>query len=360
MKLKTDYTTDQNPRSIHFVQDQGITPEYIKSAAVPTKESVQGMPDTVFADPGKRLLPVHTKEATFFSAAYFFGSGDSDPSVATRIEKAAAAFGITSDIVNVRNAFVFETKQASAVPYALEVEMSKEAGVHSFYPLLTRDNVVDSASQMSRDYHEGRLPLELYRDAAVNTVKSAHELGIEDRELPKTVVQLGTPRTPDFQYAASRVSLSKSAGLINEEALPVYLDILQAAESEYNSISDFTEKDAAMTKWAEAMLDLDRACGIAKYNEIVVDPYSALFSGTSYADIDKAASETLFINDAAVPLAALQAIPSKDVHARFTKDESASILDWQKSASAYDINRELGLQSEAFHDELLRLAVKYG
>lgn len=360
MKLKTDYTTDQNPTSIHYVHSQGINPEYVKSASIPTKESLQDKPDAVFADTSKRLLPVHTKAATFWSAAYFLGSGESDTEVMSRIEKAAAAFGIQSDVEAIKKVFTYETKQASAVPYALEVEMTKNSGVHSFYPLLNRDNVVDSAAQMSRDYHEGRLPLELYRDAAVNTVKAASTMNVADRELPRTVVQLGTQRIPDFSYAKTVAGLRKSAGLVNGEQHAIYMDLLDAAESEFDSISDVNQKDQAMDKWAEAMLELDRTCGITKYTDNVVDPYSAIFSGPSYADIEKVASETLFIADTAVPMAALRAIPTKDVNVRFTKDEAEAIRGWQKSASAYDVNTALGLQSEAFHDELLRLAIKHG
>lgn len=365
MKITTDYLRDQNPKSIIFVDDQGLTPAYVKQAAYPTLETTQKVHDNMFVYPGSRLLPLHTKEAAFLSAAYFYGASVQDELAETKIKRAAETFGIQDDVHKVKNLFnqvlAKSASQTESTPYALTVEMSKSAGEQSFYPIGSADELEKSADQMSKDFHEGRLPLELYFDASRAVVKAASALSVPSNRIPRSVNQYGTPRCPDFAYASENLHLRKAAGYITEDQHDLYKDILQGASDEYNSISTYAEKDEAMLKWAEAILEVDRMNGLDKlYGKQVKDAYSVLFSGPSYQEIEKAASETLLLVDQPVPLGALRAIPEKDISVRFTKPEAEKIHSWQKAASAFEVNREIALTDEGFQEELLRLAVKHG
>jgi len=365
MKITTDYLRDQNPKSIIYVDDQGLTPAYVKQAAYPTLETTKNVHDNVFAYPGSRLLPLHTKEATFLSAAYFYGEQVKDDLAECKIKRAAAAFEIEEDVHKVKDLFnqvlSKSASQTAATPYALTVEMSKSAGEQSFYPLGNAAELEASADQMSKDYHEGRLPLELYFDASRALVKAAKDLSVPSTKIPRSINQLGTPRVPDFEYATENLHLRKAAGYITAEQHDLYKEILQGASHEYDSLPTFSEKDEAMTKWAEAILEVDRMHGLDKlYGKQVKDAYSMLFSGPSYQEIEKAAGETLFVADQPLPLGALRAIPEKDISVRFTKPEAEKIHSWQKSASAFEVNRELALTDDGFQEELLRLAVKFG
>lgn len=360
-----DYISDRNPTPLFWLFEQEKVPDYVKSASVYDEDSLEGLSDASFAAPLTRRFPVHTKAATFLSAAYYHGKKLDFPEVEERIKAASVSHGVEEDVENV--SLLFHTpvvKKASEIKYAFEIDLGNEQGVQRFYPMNNESEILDSAIASSDDYHEGRLPLELYHKAARSLMKEAAHYDLNQDMIPETLRDLGTPRTPDFDHAMVCVNLRKTAANLSDEEYEVYTEVIKSAQHEFEtSEAPFEEKDADMVKWAELILDLDRQNGIEKYDGYhLVNPYATLFSGETYESIEKAGSQMLFVGDLMIPVQAIQAVPESEVTHRFNKDASEEILSIQKTASedVYEANRKLALLEEFDLEELTRLAIKYG
>ena len=360
-----DYISDRNPTPLFWLFDQDKIPNYVKDASVYEEDNLTELSDESFASKMLRRFPVHTKVSTFLSAAYYYGNQLDYPDVEARIKSAAEAHGIEGDVEDLH--YVFQpktTKQAGVLKAALTLDIGDGNGEQHFYPINTKEALVASAETAAEDYHTGRLPLELHRQVSMAIMKEATDLSVDLREIPGSVQRLGTHRVPDFDHALTCVNIRKSAANLSDEVHDVYTDVIKSAKHEFeNSQQSFVERDLAMTKWAELLLDLDRQNGIERYDgQHLLTPYETIFSGETYEEIEKAGSQVLFVNDAPVPVQAVKAIPEKEIHNRFNKDVACDIIGLQKEASedVYGANTKLGLLSESDTEELLRLALKYG
>lgn len=360
-----DYISDRNPTPLFWLFEQEKVPDYVKTAGVYDEDSLEGLSDASFAAPLTRSFPVHTKAATYLSAAYYHGKKMNFPEVEARIKAAAEAHGVKEDVEHVANIFSTPTvKQASAVKYAFEIDLGNGEGVRRFYPMNNESELLNSMVQASDDYHEGRLPLELYHKSAREFMKEAKHYELDPGMIPGIVTEMGTPRTPDFEHALVCINLRKTAANLSDEEHEIYKEVIKSAQHEFEtSEAPFETRDADMIKWAELILDLDRQNGIEKYDGYhLVNPYSTLFSGETYESIEKAGSQMLFVDDLMIPVQAVQAIPASEIQHRFSKNASEEIRNIQKTASedVYEANRKLSLLEDVDLEELTRLAIKYG
>lgn len=70
----TDYYDDVNHQQLYSIEKLYGTPDFVKKADVESKDSIEGLPTTSFADPTRRKFPMHTKSATWLAQAYFSAS----------------------------------------------------------------------------------------------------------------------------------------------------------------------------------------------------------------------------------------------------------------------------------------------
>lgn len=74
------------------------TPDFVKSASAFDKHGDDTLPLRVFADPGKRRLPFHTKAALWVSASLLAEEAEPNPLHVDRIKTAAILFGIDAEV----------------------------------------------------------------------------------------------------------------------------------------------------------------------------------------------------------------------------------------------------------------------
>jgi len=357
MKLQ-DQIHDQNPTPIFYLEEQGILPDFAKDASAPPDD----LSDAGWAMPDKRLFPLHDKSATYRSIAYFHGKGLSNtyPDVAQRLKQAAESYDLVEHHDVLRDLFRAQVKQASEPEtlYALAVNMGQSMGDQQFYPMNDSLELELSMDMVRKDASEGRLPLELQREASLALCKRASELGYDPQDIPLAISSLGVPRVPNYDHADSCAGLRKLAG-VPTEALDMYRELVKAARADAENIGSMQEEQEMVEKYAELMLELDRNCGIQSYDNNVVDPYTSFFFGTPVSEIKAAAEQMLFLGDTMVPMCALQAIPDQKLDVRFSKVASQAIKS-MKGGSTYDANHAIGLMNEADVQELLDLSIQYG
>lgn len=337
-----DFVSDQNPRPLYRIDALAGTPDWVTQAPIITTADTEKLASVAFADPVKREYPCFNKVATYLSYAYLRGTNQTRPDVEARVRKAGEAFGITAELDKIDQQLT-QTKSATAAPvplFALPAGSVKEANFN-LYPINSREEIESSAHQLIHD--RGRMPIGAYYKAAKAIVKAANQF--PGTVLPAKVVEAGQDRYPNFEFAA-KMAANRRFVVKDEQALVLYADLVKAAEAT-------TDIDAE--QFAELWSDLDRTYGV-KYANGILDPYAALFSGPTKAEVEKMASTFAFVAETPVPMQVLQAIPETTLKQRFSTKTAEAFIGWRKLAAA-DLTTKLAQLDRAVQRELLRIAV---
>jgi hypothetical protein len=358
-----DFTTDNNPTPlytiINLLGDDEI-PSYVREADVITKEATENLSLVSFADIANREYPIFNKQATWLSAAYFYGSGGKDTSrLMGRIKKAAATHGIIDDIEVMEQALETRTKEASYVPeyanesYALVLDFNghNDRGLERYYPINNFSETIDSATQMAKDATDGRLPINYLRDASIDLVKAAKAQGVDSNQIPDRIWNLGTERLVNYDAALDVADQRKWAG-VPDAGIELYKDVVKSA----------MEHGGDTEQWIECWNNLDMIHNV-KYSSTIIDPYQAWYSGESIDNIKAAAESNVIVHDVAMPVDAFLSIPRDQIDLHFDETASGALHTLQKKASEGDIhfvNENVLELSKSQQKKILDLAVAHG
>lgn len=326
-----DFTEDNNPDLLLYLDEQNVIPDYVRSGNMITKAACADLSEKAFADPTHRLYPCHTKAACWLSAAHFAGKGNGDATIKENILKQAKFHEIEEDVNAVFD--LLEPKQekkAAAEPqekYALSVDWEGLGGrgVEHYYPIDNSINVMLSSERAAGDYDSGRLPLPYLRKAARAIVEAARELTGDTLTLDPTIIKYGSVRTPD-PYAASIIlsGSRKSAGV----DVSAYTNIMDALASELEKCAAFDTMMALADAAAQQVYHLDKEAGI-EYGSIYQDPYTILYCGPTPEDIEKVAAAHVDIRGVKVPTADFINLSDNKIDQTFRK-EAAEVIKQAK------------------------------
>lgn len=314
-----DFVKDQNPKPIYLADALIGLPDYVKTASQITPDDLVDLADVAFGVPSLREFPVHTKEATWLSAAYAMGAGTwaADAHLEQTIRKAARLHEIEPDLQKLEDVFAAQHKQASAPAprFALSVDFGDTAGLglQHFYEINNACQISKAARDMVNDLSDGRLRIEFFQPAAVELVKAARNHSMDLEDIPMQIRSLGEERMPDFENAMKVAELRKSAG-VPDDALELYKEAALGAQAEPDQIP----------RWLDLWLDMDATYGV-KYSSHQPDPFHAFFAGDLLSDVDKAASEMVLIHDVLIPASVLPAVTEVSVRQNFRKEAADKI-----------------------------------
>jgi hypothetical protein len=338
-----DYVTSQNPKPLYRIDELVGTPAYVEQAPVITKEATEKLCNAAFAHPSKREFPCHTKVATYLSYAYLMGSTKTpDAKLVANIKSAGAAFGITADLEKIDTA-VAGVKSAS-VPeklFALPAGTVEKHADTNFYPLNDAIEIEASAHQLLND--RKRMSAGIFHKAATAIVKAAAQY--PGCVLPEKVAAAGVDRYPDFEYA-TKIAGNRRFVVKHPEALELYADLVKVASA----------SDADAEKVASLWEELDQRLGV-KYENGIVDPYAAIYSGTPKAEVEKLASEVVIISDVPVPMSVIAKLPDEGFSQRFSAKTASQLLAWKKEAKAAVASARIAEFDGSVQKEVLRMAL---
>ena len=321
-----DFVKDQNPRPVYLADQLVGLPEYVKTANTLVVEDLKGLQDIAFADPAAREYPVHTKAATWLSAAYCLGT-DSDEKKMGIIKAAADTWGISEDIDALEIALASHVKAASepVSRYALTVDFGEHGpgGTRNFYPINDPSEIAVAARNMTKGAADRTLPLEYFRAGSIELVKAAREMHMDMNDIHPRVLAIGEERLPDFDNALEIAELRKHAG-VDTEGLELYKLAALGAQNEPQEID----------KWLDLWLDLDHTYQVKYSSVLLPDPFVAFFAGESLAVIDKMATEMVLVGDVMIPKTVFAGVPSVRIEQHFSKSACVSIQEAQGVASA--------------------------
>ena len=334
-----DFTSDPNPRGLYALEKAGhAMPSFLQDCEWPGAADVAGLASTAFADPSRRLHPVHNKAACMLTAMYLYGLPEVSEHVLVNTKRAAAVHGIESEVLPLleplSNTNAVQTK-AAADGFALH------AGDQNFYPVRTRYEVEQSGVGLLHDFKGGLLPVKEARQAALCLVKRATDVGAN---LPDDIRRLGTPTV------LSPAAVTTQANWRSKEARGTDNGLYKAALDTY--LSDISEdtRQACAQAWA----DLDDMLGV-KTSAYIPSVTSVWFDGLSESVVKAAAQQTLWIGEDVLPSAVLTSIPGEVLASWYAGDEAVKMAAIHTTAKV-DTFRASEMLEELGKDNLAVLA----
>jgi len=304
--MNTDYTFTDNPRCLYAAAAANEFPEWVEKDGIPTREELEGMAKQAFADTERRLLPMHTKTAAFYSAIDFFSRPDQfSDDVHERIKAACDMYGITAEIPEYTQVFVDTIeKQASEYldtdisDFALDCELN---GTEiRLFPIYNKSTIEDSIVSLNKMAHERRLPHPLVKSASEEIRKAASVYDVEVYGVP---AQLEVDRFEDWEKAASLVQGRGKDPVIQE----AYDNLIKAG----------AEGTMPVDEILDSMQALDYSSGVVynytnpRFGERT--PEEVVYCGESKEEAVKMAKENVLISGVAVPVKAWNEMSEQDV-----------------------------------------------
>ena len=276
-----------------------FVPSYVNNYTLPDKEAASKIPDTLFADPARRLFPIDSKEAVWLSAAYFAKNAEALPYdeveqeyVSECIKAAAAVYGNEGDIGKIMKVItdkpVEKQAESSDANYGWVMRSEDGTTVARKYPMFDKTGVYKAAQYF--DEYRQSYPIGIRRTISRNIMRKAAELDIAMGELKPSVLReagFGIPRKDVLmEEIYERSHLAKDA----ESA------ILLANVNELIAGMGDTEIGENLDKIAEVLEAFDSAAGLTmQYNKKILMPADFLFD----VSLDKAAEaveDTVVLN----------------------------------------------------------------
>ena len=265
-------------------------PSYVQEYTLPDKEAASKIPDSLFADPARRLFPIDSKEAVWLSAAYFAKNAEALPYdeveqeyVKESIKAAAVVYGNDTDVGKIMSAVGTkpEEKQAEDMDENYGWVMRSEDGtvVARKYPMFDATGVKKASSYFNE--FRANYPIGVRRAISRNIMRKAAEHDVKLADLEPSVLReagFGIPcKNVLMDEIYERAHLTKDA----ESA------ILLANVNELLVGMDDTTVGQSLDKIAEVIDAFDSASGlVSQYNKKISMPADFLFN----IDLNKAAA----------------------------------------------------------------------
>lgn len=328
-----DFQTDGVLRPIVNTAAAGHMPEWAVNAPMPSQAEFSKLANAAFADPGNRLLPVHNRECTLWSAAYVAAHPAWYPEGSTeRVKAAAAALGVDAEFDTIQtfwNSQIEDVKQASApvekAAFALTLDdgepFGMPAGRVDLLPCHDEWHIERSAEELDKAASAGTFPPELVISAAAGLCKAAASVQCAD-VLPRLVSRIGQDRFPDW---------SKAARLLGDRRQKVG-DGYRAYEELIKLGSDQPELSELVIS---GLRDLDTQFNLRYWGAklaSVVSPWEAVYSGPLISEIEKMADTHVVLAGALVPVEVLASIETEEIDRNFGKSAAEHIKEAKAAA----------------------------
>jgi len=162
-----DHIQDKNLSDLNHVLNVFEFPAFAKEASVANTDAVAHLSAEMFADPRRRLYPIHTKADTWLSTAYFYknasqySEGDK-VKVAERLVDAARFWKLENTFKNITTPP--ELEKTATEHSVLTVEFRQNGTVEAQVHIRNQQDLEKVAAELIQDRH--RFPYEMRRDVA--------------------------------------------------------------------------------------------------------------------------------------------------------------------------------------------------
>jgi hypothetical protein len=259
-----DITDDVSKKYYNaFIKQVGM-PEYVKSAHVPTKDSLDNVSSEAFADNINRKFAVDSKANCWCSALYFYGNQcntlGSSKQAEARLVKAARVWGISDEVERIKKAF-----EEVSIPATYAISFKFKGAQIDRCP----DHTKEAATASSEWLYANRFkfPVEIQKQAAVRLQSKADPFKISTKaaayldklansssysNLNCKIACAITDRLnaiPSFKWGALEDEMLKVAQTLSSAPF----DVCSSADLLVNALEALDTKSGMNSKWGSAI-----------------------------------------------------------------------------------------------------------
>ncbi len=341
-----DFVSDPNPVGINCRLDS--FPAWMDTVEFPSQEEVQGLHKAAFADPDRRLHPVHTKAACILTAAYLTGLSDVPVFIKQNTARAAAVLGVEDEV----NAILAEVKQASEDESTCHDDAyALVEGEQKFYPVGTTFDIELSTKGWREDVMSNKLLLQHARKAACALRKRASE---EEVTIDPMVLDYSNEDPPNCELIAKQArarGLLQATASDREEVEGMYMDVVKTYEAH--------PSEEQRVKAAAVFAHLDRHLRVQPVGSIIA-PQVLWLGGASVEK--KASAQGLVLRGEELPLIALSSVPISSLTPHFINTNAELVKAAHTAASAgrgEEATSKLAELSESAGQRLAQLLIQH-
>lgn len=318
---------------------------------LPDAKDVSALPSVAFADVTNRLLPIHTKVATYLSAVCAFVSDHPGETWKGRLKSACHAFDLNTHVKAAHDVLrkpevAKEAAAAEPRKYAMELVIEPGGQPVGFYPITTASQLEESALKMANDIEQEKLPASWFCEGAQALLKAAETLNVPTYLIPNTVQRVGVSRLPSGEFLHEQIDKRAAAYQLDAVVTEIYKEAVAGVLAGEMSVAD------GAYVWEVA----DRRFQV-KYASGVYAPLDAFRSGRTLEMLRKEASTAVVINGVMVPLLQLQQLPGKLAASSFEKQAAAAVLAAMTQEDGVAATEKLAALQAEDHVLLLKLLV---
>lgn len=266
------YDTSDRELFAFLSYDSLQLPSYVKEASI-EEVKAEGLQKQAHADEINGMFPINSKAKVYVSNAFFLNKKAEFlkqkglvyvEKIASRINTAAAAFGITEDLGVYKKAYDLEQRKE---PKAFTITANLGDDKHyDLFNLSSAEDVVVKAAEFLMDLQ--KYPFVWKREIATQFVKAAEYFDLD--ELPDLLVKYAGQFYPDIAGASAEID--RRANRVKEASKAIYKQAKDALEGA-TDIEDFF-------KVAEILYSVETEEGLYKnahYRKVLGDPVDKLF-----------------------------------------------------------------------------------
>ena len=321
-----DYIKDNNFKGLQlFTKLAGENTPACFDGTLPSREDIEKLPDSLFADPVNREYPIDTPKNTYLSAMYMYTDGavktasEVSEEVRKSIKLASEMHGIGEDVEKMAHLLgehIVKTAKENYHPKT--VKYAYISGDTGCFPI---NNAVE-ISQASRDVANRikDIPLPIIKVACENILSAYNELSESEQKatpLSQTVKDYGNLYVKDCLKVAAackqRYDMSKN---------DFYKELGEAA------LTEGKDNTVLLEKMASTMYELDVQTGLDKeYGKMLVDPFIAGNTNITIKEAAEYASDYVQMFEQLIPFKVFTKEAVKEgIKIACSKEASAALL----------------------------------
>lgn len=319
-----DFINDHTGAIADYADSQNLMPDFVKEASFPDIDFIEKLNDRAFADAEHRLYPCIDKAATVMSAIYCAAQGVTDSEIVSNIEKAAAAFGVETEVKSVFEHFnSIMQKEASATEveapmekFALSLE-DEEGNTHNYYNISSKADTLLTIRHLDEDFAAGTISPVFMRKVACVVAEAAKEFDVT-HSLTSQITKFATTRLPEPSVALELIGDRPDA--------QKYVDVITKLASDIQTAESFEDAINLADDAAQELYVLDKQAGV-KYTNGRMDPWDILFCGPTEDYLNKAAAHNVRILDIPVPVQDITNLHDSTINNIFSKNAANIIME---------------------------------
>jgi len=253
--------------------DEGVLPDFTKSASILDRSEQGELGRTAFADQINRRFPVHTPEHTLISAGYFFKQSchETEPRVVRdRLAKAAYAHEVETEFLGIARQLASGDRvplEKRAESYNLLVERHGKLHGKFFTPNIPM--LKEAEAHFVGNYR--KYPITWRVETCQNLIKQAQRMGVN--EMHPVIHAYAGDNVCHSQKAAEEIA-KRGYFVKDAQQAKLYLRLAQVIQGEMKT-PEMLEKVANSLDLMDRLNGMDR-----HYGSAFEDPYKTVYNMT--------------------------------------------------------------------------------